>query len=378
MIILLLASTCYFFIASICALIFYYKRKHTKAQINSYAPFVSCLKPVCGADEKTEENLSTFLNQNYSKYEVVVGSAKEDDDGLRIAQNLATTHSLLLCVHGEQGLGSNLKVRNLCNIQNYASPESKIWVISDADIRVDSQYLANIVALFQNEQVGAVSCLYRVNKTYDLGGLCEALYIEQSFAPGVILASTFAPANYAFGATIAVRKQDFEKVGSFASLENYLADDNLIGKRIAENGKKVILSHYIVEDVLGKQYLRNTFLHLLRWNKTIRICQPIGYFFSGITYFFPWFALYAITSLYANNPNTLKILLLCLIIRIICAISVALALGTSFGIKRAMLAPIWDMFSFILWLLSFVGKTITWHDDTFILKKDGTMSKISK
>lgn len=378
MIFLLLASTCYFFIASICALIFYCKRKYTKKKQTSYNPFVSCLKPVCGSDEKTEDNLQSFLNQDYFKYEVIVGSAKAEDTGLQIAQNLAQTHSFLVCVHGEQGLGSNLKVRNLRNIQKYASSESNIWIISDADIKVDRQYLTNIVSLFQDEQVGAVTCLYRVNKTYDLGGLCEALYIEQSFAPGVILASTFAPANYAFGATIAVRKQDFENIGGFASLENYLADDNLIGKRITENGKKVMLSNYIVEDILGKQSLKSTFLHLLRWNRTIRICQPIGYFFSGITYFFPWFSLYAISSFYYNNTNALKIMIICLIIRISCAMNVSLALGTSFGMKRAFLAPIWDIFSFILWLFSFFGKTITWHNDTFILKKDGTMNKIKK
>ena len=134
--------------------------------------------------------------------------------------------------------------------------------------------------------------MYTVKKTPNWGSLPESLYIEQTFAPGVLLSSSFAPLNYALGATIAVDKQIFLETGGFEKLLDYLADDNIIGKRIAEAKKKVKLSTYIVEDVLSYQSITNTFKHLLRWNRTIRICQSIGYFFSMITYMTLAFIIY--------------------------------------------------------------------------------------
>ncbi|HNZ66672.1 MAG TPA: glycosyltransferase [Planctomycetota bacterium] len=378
----------YYFISLLCAFYFVYKRKKELKEFNhwkkvasnptskdhspSQRPFVTILKPICGSDEYTKENLESFLQQSYQNFQMIVGMASEQDSALLIVQNLQKQYPQLKIVQGEHPIGANKKVRNLLNIQKYIDPTSAIWIIADADLKVDANYIERIVHNFSSPQIGCVTCLYTVKKTPNWGSLPESLYIEQTFAPGVLLSSSFAPLNYALGATIAVDKQIFLETGGFEKLLDYLADDNIIGKRIAEAKKKVKLSTYIVEDVLSYQSITNTFKHLLRWNRTIRICQSIGYFFSMITYMTPWLLLYIVTALYFQK-NPWFLVTIALTLRILQPTAVAFALQNKYTFIRAFLAPLWDFISFCLWFVSFQGNTITWRDTTYHLHKDGTM-----
>src|SRR5205814_1201651 len=84
----------------------------------------------------------------------------------------------------------------------------------------------------------------------------------------------------ALGAVMATRRAQLEQAGGFASLENYLADDYQLGHRIASMGHRIFISPVVVECWSAPMDWRAVWKHQLRWARTIRVCQPVPYFFS--------------------------------------------------------------------------------------------------
>ena len=74
-----------------------------------------------------------------------------------------------------------------------------------------------------------------------------------------VLADSFEPLHYAFGATIAIKSKVLEEIGGFESIKDLLADDFHLGKRAVERGYRIALSRALVTIVPGER----TFSRLL-------------------------------------------------------------------------------------------------------------------
>ncbi len=375
LIMIALCGSLYHVLAAVGGILFYLKRNREIHCLNW--PKVACLKPLCGYDPETPLNLRSFLDQDYPDYEVVFGTATKEDWAYPVAYSICNKEGRGHCraVFGEAGEGANRKVRNLRNIEASISPAAEVMVLSDSDTRVTRNYLKNIVSPFGSDPtVGAVTAIYRVENSSGLGGAIEALYVESSFVPGVLFVSTFSRLKYAFGATIAVRRSDFLETGGFNAVEDYLADDYKIGSIIHRNKKKVILSPYVVSLIYSNQRLTDTLAHLLRWTRTVRGCEPIGYFFSAISYSFLW----AILAFKAMGANPLSWIVLggCCLIRISSAATVAAAIGSRRGLARAFLTPLGDILSFLLWIGGLVINRVTWRGVKYKVFSDGRMAEV--
>ena len=75
-----------------------------------------------------------------------------------------------------------------------------------------------------------------------------------------------------------------EQAGGFAALEDYLADDYQLARRITLLGKRALLSTYVVETSLGDTTWRGVWDHQLRWGRTIRMSKGGGYAGLPITH----------------------------------------------------------------------------------------------
>src|SRR5207247_264287 len=103
--------------------------------------------------------------------------------------------------------------------------------------------------------------------------------------------ATGASIRHAFGATLAFRRRTLDAIGGFKAVGEYLADDYMLGERIAASGERVVLSRYIVETRVVERSFAALFFHELRWSRTMRAVRPIGYFFAAVTYGLVWSAL---------------------------------------------------------------------------------------
>ena len=361
--------------AAFCGLWFRVRRK---ADFNGIKwPHIACYKPLCGDDHELLLNLTSFLKQDYPDYTVIFGTAEKTDCAYEVANSLCTTgdHNCAKTVCGENPNGSNRKVRNLKNMHRHLPSSAEFIVISDSDIRVTEDYLKHLIAPFYHDpSVGAVTTIYKVENTPTLGGLLESLSVEFGFVPGVLVAATFSKLKYAFGASIAVKKEDFLKAGGFSHIEDYLADDYQIGKIIHNLGKKVVLSSYVVSIINPKRSMLSSYQHLARWYRTVRVCAPFGYLFLLFTNAGFWALLGFLLS--GATATGWLILLGSCTNRIACSTIVALSIGSTKGLIRSLLTPLWDIAATFFWLVGMCGNEVTWRGVKYRVLSDGRLAEV--
>ena len=345
---------------------------HRRNSQPSFFPPVTLLKPLKGCDPFTEDCLRSWFRQEYAgPVQLLFGVASPDDPVCALVRKLLAELPQVdarLVVCGPLA-STNLKVSKLMQLAQLARNE--IWVISDADVRVPPDFLTNVVAPLQAPEIGLVNCFYRLANPVSLAMHLEALTINADFWSQVLQAQSLKPLDFALGAVMATRRQLVEDSGGLVALKDCLADDYQLGHRIARRGHRISLSSVVVDCWDAPKGWREVWKHQLRWARTIRVCQPLPYFFSILNNPTLWLVLWA-----AITADTASFIFLgvCVVVRTFMAIDLESRLSQSPPRWRyAWLAPIKDLLQTILWALAFLGNRVEWRGERMRLKRDGTL-----
>jgi ceramide glucosyltransferase len=333
-----------------------------------FTPAVSILKPLRGTDPEMYESFRSHCLQDYPAYEIIFGVSEADDPGAQLVERLQAEFKsvhirLVLCM---KDLGANTKVSNLAQMLPEAQYEH--IVVNDSDIRVEADYLRNVMALLEDPKVGLVTCLYRGVASPSLGSRLESLSISTDFSPGVLAARQLEGGlHFGLGSTLAFRRSDLASAGGFDALSDYLADDYEIGRRIAGLGLKVELSETVVDTFLPRYDMKQFLDHQLRWARTIRDSRPGGYFGLVATFGLPWAML---ALLCAGGAGWAWVLLG---VAVLTRYAVALAVGRMVlrdqQVTRWLaLVPLRDLVAVLVWFMGCWGHTVTWRGKTFEFK----------
>ncbi|MGC8668580.1 MAG: bacteriohopanetetrol glucosamine biosynthesis glycosyltransferase HpnI [Chthonomonadales bacterium] len=348
-------------------------RRQSPAE-SSFTPPVSVLKPVCGLDPDQYASFETFCRQDYPEYEILFGSLDTEDAGLAAARVLAKEHPerQIHIVAGGRKLGRNYKVSTLHMLAQSARHD--LLVLCDSDMRVGPEYLRKVVQPFSSPDVGLVTCPYRGCMPRNLAARLEALGIGADFMPSVFLTEWLWGTRFAFGSTIVVRKDALEAMGGFEALADELADDYRLGMGVRAAGYRILLSEYVVDDVLGAESFAAMWARRLRWARTARVLQPVGWAGSFITHGTPLAIAFAAATGFSTAGWAA--LGLCLIVRMVTATGTARLLGDANLPRLLPLLPISDLVNFLLWVLSFAGNTVEWRGHTFRLGAGGRLEEV--
>lgn len=335
-------------------------------------PGISILKPVRGADPQAEENFASFCRQDYPEYEVLFGLDSQDDPGVETAQRIAAGCPAARTVTAGPPLGPNLKASSLHYLAGQA--RSPILAVSDSDMRVEPDYLSRLAAEFEDASVGLVTLPYRGGQPAGLAATLEALAIGACFIPSALLARRKEGVSFAFGSTMAVRREALEKIGGFAALADYLADDYRLAQGIISAGYRAELAPYLVESVLGRRSFAECWTRRVRWARTVRSSRPWGYRGMVVTHGVPLALGYlAATAFSPLGWATLALLL-------------AARLGTAWLILRRAgdpirrllwLLPLSDLAEFAIWAAGLAGSRVNWRGQRFRLLAEGRMVRES-
>ncbi len=108
-------------------------------------------------------------------------------------------------------------------------------VMSDSDVRVEPDYLKEVMAPFANPEVGAVTAFYKSLSAGNLASNLDALEMYMDSAPGALVANKIeGKMRFAFGWTMATSKRHLAEIGGWEAMANYHSDDFELGKRIAQ------------------------------------------------------------------------------------------------------------------------------------------------
>jgi len=314
------------------------------------------------------EGFRSYCLQQYPQYEIIFGVNDKHDPAIASVERLQQEfpkHSIHLLVSPET-LGENAKVSNLAHMVRASRYDH--FVVSDSDIRIESDYLQQVIAPLQSEKTGMVTCLYRGIAGATLGSRLEALGISTDFCAGVLVARAIEGGlSFALGSTMAFRRRDLEAIGGFESFVDYLADDYELGRRIAGLGLAVHLSEVVVETFLPNYDLRQFFQHQLRWARGVRDSRRGGY--VGLLFTFGW--IWSLLAVLATGGArwAWALAAVATLSRFLVALTVGKGVLDDPQVIRFLpLLPLRDLAALATWFASFGSDTIDWRGDKFRLK----------
>ncbi len=329
---------------------------------------VTILKPLCGVEAQTYECLRSFCDQDYADFQIVFGVSSEADPAVALVRRLQREfpQRRLDLVADRRRHGSSNKVSNLINMLPAARHE--FLVLADSDVRVARDYLARVVAPLLNGDVGIVTCGYRGETPSGVWSALACSFINEWFMPSVCVAALSGSRSFAFGATIALRRQVLGSIGGFAAIANQLADDYRLGELTRALGLRTVLSDVTVEVCVSEPSLADLLRHELRWLRTIRAVRPLGYGLSFVTVGIPVAGAGALLA--GCTPAVLVLLTVTLAARLMLHL---LARRAGSAALQLVLLPIRDLLTLALWSWSFVTRRVRWRNDDYLVARDGSV-----
>jgi ceramide glucosyltransferase len=353
----------------VAAATFFRRARRRAARARDYRPPVTILKPLKGSGIDLYANLASFCRQDYPEYQIVCGVSDPNDPAIAIVERVQKdfpARDIVLSIGDRPG--ANRKVASLCHMIQHA--KHPVLALSDADVRVRPDYLRRTVAPLANPKVGLTTCLYRGRGFFGLPSVIESLLINCDFVPMVLTAHLIGQRN-ALGASLVFKRQALDAMGGFPALADYLADDNMLGDGIKRAGYTVDLLPYVVETILDSTTVADVWRHQVRWARTYRVLQPIGWFSSIITHAVTWGAVSVVATGGALHGWALL------------AGAVGVRLGTLRAIMRMLrerdtprhlwMVPLKDLGFSAVWLASWLGRDVVWSGARLRVKSDGRM-----
>jgi len=368
----------YYLVSLAAALRFAQRAANPPAALPKIAPRVAILKPLHGLDESLAANLMSFLEVAYPRLDYFFAVSSYDDPAAEVPAALRARYQFanITLIIGEEPDCANRKIAKVIKMTERAE-KADIFVMSDADISVDRDYLLRIVSEIESDdQVGIVTCPYRARPSGSFMSRLEALFVNTDFAPQVWLSSAIEPMRHALGATVAIKRDALESIGGFRTVKDLLADDFYLGRFATQHGWKVKLSDSLVTLSFEEKRLSSVWRRQLRWARTVRWVRPlsIGTIFCHATF---WALMLMLVS--GFSAASIGVLVGVLGLRIgTSALIISRVLKLPGLARDAWMVPLKDLLAAVIWLVSLSGNEVVWGGERFRSGRDGTMRAVTR
>jgi ceramide glucosyltransferase len=174
------------------------------------------------------------------------------------------------------------------------------------------------------------------------------------------------------GKSMLMRRSDFEEMGGFESVKDFLAEDYIIGERMARNGKKVIISDHMIKNVNEYWSMKRFLNRHARWGKLRWKIGGIRYFSELISnaVFLAWM------PVLLHEPSELTVSFAVLV-------SVTKALGDFYlnkmiGVNNTrlhyFLSPIKDLLIGVIWFMPLLSDTVNWRGNKYRIRRGSLLT----
>ncbi len=332
---------------------------------------VTILKPLKGCDRGLYENLASFCDQDYPRFQILLSVASPDDPALPVAERLKKNFPErdIRIVISDECIGHNPKISNVSNA--YPLAEHDLLLMSDSDIRVPPDFLRRSVAAFTDPRVGLVTAFYRSAGAAGVWSILESFSVNFNFLPQTLLAKAFGM-RFAMGAAILVRRQLFDRIGGFAALADHLADDFALGEAVEAAGSRIAFSDVVVESIPPEASgLFEMFRHQVRWQRTVRLCHPAGYCGSLLLH---GFSLASLALLFFGwNPRLAAGAVLLLALKAAAGLAIQRLSGAMPRLLPVTWLPLSEWLGFAAWLSGFGPSAVLWRGQRYRVLPDGRL-----
>jgi len=197
---------------------------------SSWRPRVVVLCPCRGVDPGFRENVQSILSQDYPDFRVVFIVDSPADPAAKILTEL---NAAVLIAGAATTCGQ--KVHNLIYGVEHGAGLAEVLVFCDADARFSKEWIQRLIAPLGEDKVG-VSSGYRWYAAES--GSLPAL-LRSTWNASVVTALGDHGRNFAWGGSMALRRDVFDRIGVREAWEGALSDDYAVTHAALRSGKRI-------------------------------------------------------------------------------------------------------------------------------------------
>jgi len=337
-----------------------------------FSPPVTILKPLRGLDDNLFDNLASFCTLDYPRYEIIFALQDQNDPAYKIAKRVQDTYrNIAITIHVERTrFGLNPKVNNLSSA--YARANYDYLLISDSNVLVEKNYLVDIVHHMANPHVGLVSNIIRGIGGRSVGAIFENLHLNSFIVGSVCMLDRLLKMPCVVGKSMLMRKADFEALGGFSAVKDVLAEDYVIGRKMHDAGKGVVLSTHVINNVNEFWSLKKFLNRHSRWGK-LR-WRIGGYKYISELIGNPFFVACLPAIFWETTQMTLWTAAFVGCLKIISDFLIGRSIGCSMPASRYLMVPIKDFIIGVVWFIPLMSQTVTWRGNKYVIGKDSCLA----
>src|ERR1700730_6396686 len=375
-------STIYCLMVIGAAVRFGVRKRREDREEATFLPALSVLKPLHGMEPGLERNIETFFEQDYPEFELLFCARQESDEGLQLPRRVGARYPqvearYVTCSEPTPNF-HNAKVYSLAKLDSVAKHE--LFITSDADVRVEKDYLRRMAQNLKDPQMALASCVYL--GTTDAGSRAgfssqlDAVGKSVEMTSGVLVADMLEGTKFALGVSMAVRKESFQRAGGVEELGQFYADDFVLGSRLAAQGVGVRMATHVIRLMVQDTPFGLSFRNQLRWMQSTRRSRPWGHMGSGLTFAVPFGLLGLVWGLLSGHA-LLGLLWLAgtVLNRLLQAGSILRVMGDEGWVRGMLLYPLRDLLGCALWLGSYGGDKFYYRGKIYTLKGGGRVEE---
>lgn len=339
---------------------------------NAPYPPISILKPLKGLDDNLFDNLASFCTQDYPEYEIIFSLQDHNDPAYKVARKIKDKYpeKNISIIVEKCNIGLNPKVNNL--IPAYKASQHDYVLISDSNVIVDKNYLKEIVKHMKDPNVGLVSNVIKGVGGRTIGSILENLHLNSFIIGSVCFLDKFFKMPCVIGKSMLMRKKDLEAIGGFKAVKDVLAEDYVIGEKIHQMGKKVVLSNYAINNVNEYWGIRRFLNRHTRWGKLRWRLGGIKYISELISN--PVFMSMIAMLSWDISRITVSFALFTAFIKVMGDLYLGKIMDSDSNPMVYLLSPVKDLIIGLLWFVPILSNRIVWKGNRYIIGKDSVLS----
>jgi len=198
---------------------------------SKWRPSVLVVCPCKGIDSGLRDNAASILNQDYPNLRIVFAVEDHADPAAALLKDLHAT-VLVAGVATDRGQ----KVHNLIHAVEHSAGDAEVFVFCDSDARYARDWISNLIAPLEDKTI-AVSTGYRWYMT-DPGSL-PSLF-RSIWNASVVTALGAHSRNFAWGGSMALRREVFDRIRVREAWEHAVSDDFAVTLAARTAGMRIV------------------------------------------------------------------------------------------------------------------------------------------
>lgn len=344
-----------------------------------WSPAVSLVVPLARTEEHGIRNMRSYLGQEGLRdYEVIFVAENSDDPSAEMARTARLAHPDMATsiVYSGNPNGRIAKMHNLRTALPLCRHEIVVFADSDVEFTGPGHLLALTRSLV-DDRIGLVTAapIYRVPVT--LGGFLLATMINADLWGYFGLLYITGNMNVANGALLATRRTVLAEAGDLEDMQHQLLNDSALARKVRAVGGRVALCPLPAVIPTPSLSVPDWWRQIMRWHVGMRSVLPsleymlYGFHRSGVFLGLLCFLLVGVSPL---RPLFLVIPVLTRMLS--CSLLFLFWRREPRALIEIPLAPLLDLLSPVIWLLSWVEKTIWWRGRAYRIGKGGIAEEI--